>query len=117
MIGVTTKTFSSNKVTITFQNNVAVDQVLTAVAMTWPQATNGNLTKITMGATTIYNTSTGGGTLNTSSLLGTTAQRTIAANGGTATLTFTFQHNVSTDASNYTGTATFNPFGSVTMLP
>jgi hypothetical protein len=117
MIGVTTKTFSSNKVTITFQNNAAVDQVLTGLAMTWPQATNGNLTKITMGAITIYNTSTGGGTLNTSSLLGTTAQRTIAANGGTATLTFTFQHNVSTNASNYTGTATFNPFGSVTMLP
>jgi hypothetical protein len=70
-----------------------------------------------MGATTIYNTSTGGGTLNTSSLLGTTAQRTIAANGGTATLTFTFHNNVSTNASNYTGTATFNPFGSVTMLP
>jgi hypothetical protein len=116
-IGVTTKTFSTNKVTITFQNNGAVGQVLTGLAMTWPQATNGNLTNITMGAVTIYNTSTGGGTLNTSSLLGTTAQRTIAANGGTATLTFTFQHNVSTNASDYTGTATFNPFGSVTMLP
>src|SRR5438552_6313937 len=116
-IGVTAKTFSSNKVTITFQNNTAINQVLTGLAMTWPQATNGNLTKITMGSVTIYNTSTGGGTLNTSSLLGTTAQRTIAANGGTATLTFTFQHNVSTNDSNYTGTATFNPFGSVTMLP
>jgi len=117
MIVVTAETFSSNKVTITFQNDAAVDQVLTGLSMTWPQATNGNLTKITMGATTIYNTSTGGGTLNTSSLLGTTAQRTIAANGGTATLTFTFHNNVSTNASNYTGTATFNPFGSVTMLP
>jgi hypothetical protein len=116
-IVVTTKTFSSSRVTITFQNNDAVDQVLTGLAMTWPQATNGNLTKITMGSITIYNTSTGSGTLNTSSLLGTTAQRTIAANGGTATLTFTFQHNVSTNASNYTGTATFNPFGNVTMLP
>jgi hypothetical protein len=116
-ISVTTKTFSSTKVTITFQNNGAVGQVLTGLAMTWPQATNGNLTKITMGSVTIYSTSTGGGTLNTSSLLGTTAQRTIAANGGTATLTFTFQHNVSTNASNYTGTATFDPFGSVTMLP
>jgi hypothetical protein len=116
-IAVTSRTFSSTKVTITFQNNTAVDQVLTGLAMTWPQATNGNLTKITMGATTVYNTSTGGGTLSTTSLLGTTTQRTIAANGGTATLTFTFQHNVSTNASNYTGTATFNPFGSVTMLP
>jgi hypothetical protein len=116
-ISVTNKTFSSTKVTITFQNNGAVGQVLTGLAITWPQATNGNLTKITMGGPTIYNTSTGGGSLTTSSLLGTTAQRTIAANGGTATLTFMFQHNVSTSASNYTGTATFNPFGSVTMLP
>ena len=45
------------------------------------------------------------------------AQRTIAANGGIAILTFTSQHNVSTNANNYTGTATFDPFGNVTMLP
>ena len=69
-----------------------------------------------MGGTTIYNTSTGGGSLTTSSLLGTTAQRTIAA-GSCATLTFTFQNNVSTNPSNYTGSATFSPFGPVTMLP
>ena len=116
MIGVTTKTFSSTKVTITFQNNAAVDQVLTALAMTWPQATNGNLNNIKLGGTTIYNTPTGGGSLSTSSLLGTTAQRTIAA-GASATLTFNFANNVNTTASNYTGSATFNPFGTVTYLP
>jgi hypothetical protein len=69
-----------------------------------------------MGGTTIYNTSTGGGSLTTSSLLGTPAQRTIAA-GASATLTFNFAHNVDTTASNYTGSATFDPFGSVTTLP
>jgi hypothetical protein len=42
--------------------------------------------------------------------------RTIAA-GACATLLFTFQSNVSTNAANYTGSATFNPFGPVPYLP
>ena len=95
-------------VTVTFRNDTAVGQVLTGLAITWPQATNGNLQSIKMGGTTIYNTSTGGGTLTTSSLLGTTAQRTIAA-GSCATLTFTFANNVNPNASSYTGTATLRP--------
>jgi xanthine dehydrogenase iron-sulfur cluster and FAD-binding subunit A len=70
-----------------------------------------------MGGTTIYNTSTGGGSLTTSSLLGTTAQRTIAV-GASATVTFTFQNNVSTNANNYPGgSATFSPFGTVMTFP
>jgi xanthine dehydrogenase iron-sulfur cluster and FAD-binding subunit A len=97
-------------------NDTSSSQVLTGLSITWPQATNGNLTKITLGGTTIYNTSTGGGSLTTSSLLGSTAQRTIAA-GASQTLTFTFMNNVDTTPSNYTGSATFNPFGVVTMLP
>jgi hypothetical protein len=102
-------------VVITFQNDTAVAQSLTGLSMTWPQVTNGNLKSITMGGTTIYNTSTAS-PLNTSSLLGTTAQRTIAA-GSCAVLTFTFNNNVDTNNSHYTGSATFNPFGPVTMLP
>jgi hypothetical protein len=97
-----------------------VNQVLTGLDMTWPQATNGNLGKIAMNngtTTTIYNTSTGGGTLHTTTLLGMNPQRTINANGGTATVTFTFASNVDTNANNYTGSATFNPFGTVTDLP
>jgi hypothetical protein len=116
VIAATSKTFSGKTVIVTFQNNTATGQLLTGLSMTWPQATNHNLTKITMGATTIYNTSTGNGTLTTSLLTGTNAQRTIAA-GSCATLTFTFQNNVSTNPSNYTGSATFSPFGPVTYLP
>jgi hypothetical protein len=114
---VTNKTLSGKTVVITFLNNTAVNQVLTGLDMTWPQATNSNLKSITMGATTIYNTSTGGGTLHTTTLLGTNAQRTINANGATATLTFTFQNNVDTNNTHYTGSATFNPFGPVSYLP
>ena len=115
---VTNKVLGAKQVQITFQNNTAVAQVLTPpLDMTWPQATNGNLQNIKMGGTTIYNTSTGGGTLHATTLLGTNAQRTIAANGGSATVTFTFQNNVDTTAANYTGTATFSPFGPVMYLP
>jgi hypothetical protein len=115
-VAVTSKTLSSKTVVIALQNNTASGQVLTGLAITWPQAANGNLNSIKFGATTIYNTSTGGGSLSTSSLLGTTAQRTIAA-GSSQTLTFTFAKNVDTNANNYTGSATFNPFGNVTTLP
>ena len=107
------KTFSGKKVTVTVQNGTAVGQVLTGLSINWPQGTNGNLTKIQLGNTTIFSTSTGGGTLTTSSLLGTNAQRTIAA-GSCGTLTFTFANNVSTNPANYPGwSATFSPFGPV----
>jgi hypothetical protein len=115
-ITVTSKVFSAKTVVITFLNSTASAQVLNALQITWPQATNGNLASIKMGSTTIFSTSTGGGNLITFSLSGTTAQRTIAA-GASQTLTFTFQNNVNTTASNYTGQATFNPFGPVTFLP
>jgi hypothetical protein len=114
---VTNKALGAKQVQITFQNNTAVAQVLTGLDMTWPQLTNGNLNSVKMGGTTIYNTSTGGGTLHTTTLLGNNAQRTIAANGGSATLNFSFANNVDTNANNYTGSATFNPFGTVTDLP
>jgi hypothetical protein len=93
-----------------------VAQLLTGLAITWPN-TNGNLNNIKMGGTTIYNTATPCCSLTTSALLGTIAQRTIAANGASATVTFNFQNNVDTNANNYTGSATFNPFGIVTDLP
>jgi hypothetical protein len=73
-------------------------QELIGLSITWPQATNGNLNNIKFGGTTIYNTPTGGGSLSTSSLLGTTAQRTFEA-GKSQTLQFSFQNHVDTNAS------------------
>ena len=113
---VTSKTLSAKNVVVTFRNNTATGQVLTGLSITWPQATNHNLQSIKMGGTTIYNTPTGGGSLTTSSLLGTTAQRTINS-GSNQTLTFAFQNNVDMNASHYTGSVTFNPFGNLTTLP
>ena len=113
---VTSKTLSKKNVKVDIKNNTAVNQVLTGLSITWPQATNGNLNSIQFDGTTIYNTSTGGGSLTTSSLLGTTAQRTIIP-GETDTVQFTFQNNVDQNASHYTGSLTFNPFGPLTILP
>jgi hypothetical protein len=113
---VTAKTFDKKVVTIRLENNTLVGQELTGLAITWPQATNGNLVSIKLEATVIYNTSTGGGSLTTSSLLGTTVQRTIGV-GAHKDLEFTFANNVNQTPSNYTGSATFNPFGNVTILP
>ena len=117
-VDVTSKTLSQKKVTINFKNNTTDAQVLTALSITWPQGTNGNLNNIKFNGTTIYNTPTGGGSLTIPPppLLGTTAQRTIAADASEP-LEFNFQNNVNTNAANYTGSATFNPFGNVTTLP
>ena len=107
--------FSSDKtVMVTFQNNTArLANCLRALSINWPQATNGNLTKITLDGTTIYSTSTGGGslTIRPPPLGGTTAQRTIAA-GACGTVVFSFQNNANTNLANYTGSLTFSPFGS-----
>ena len=75
----------------------------------------GTLVGTVSGGPTIYNTPTAS-PLSTSSLLGTDAQRTIAA-GACATLTFSFVNNVDTNPADYTGSAHFNPFGDVTFFP
>jgi hypothetical protein len=111
---------SAKTVTVAFLNQTSSNQVLTGLSITWPQAPNGNLKSIKMSGTTIFNTSTGGGSLTIPPppLLGTPAQRTIAA-GACGTVVFGFANNVSMNPSNYTGSATFNPypFGPVTMFP
>ena len=112
----TNKTTNNKAVSVTMNNDSAVSQVLSALALTWPQATNGNLVSVAMGGTNIYTTSTGGGSLSTSSFAGAASVRTIAA-GASKTLTLTFANNASSNLANYTGTGTFNPFGPVTLLP
>jgi hypothetical protein len=107
------KAFSGKTVTVKVENDTASPQVLTGLALTWPQVPNGNLTKVTFNGTTIYSTSTANPPgLNTSSLLGTTAQRTLAAGGHCGTLVFSFANNVSTSGS-YTGSARFDLYGAV----
>jgi hypothetical protein len=121
VVSATSKTFSGRTVAVTFQNDTATGQVLDGlgsnggVPVSWPQTTNGNLIKITMGSTTIYNTATAS-PLSTNSLSGTAAQRTIAA-GSCAVVTFTFKNNVSINPGDYMGTAHFNTFGNVQMFP
>jgi hypothetical protein len=115
-IDVVGKALSSKAVKISLKNNTGVAQVLTCVSITWPQATNGNLSKIKFDGNNVYTTSTGGGSLSTCALLDTTAHRTLNP-GETDVLEFDFANNVDTNAAHYTGSATFNPFGPVTILP
>jgi hypothetical protein len=104
-----TKALSGKNVAVSFFNNTGAPQQLTGLSITWPQATNGNLKTIKLGGTTIYNTITGGGSLSTDSLLGTAAQRTIAA-GACGTVTFGFTNNVDTNPADYTGSLRFTPY-------
>ena len=107
---------SSKNVKITIQNDTAADQVLTGMSITWPQATNGNLNNQTQRDTRSITRQPAVARLPPRlPLLGTTAKRTIKA--GKRRLAVYFQNNVGTNASNYTGSATFNPFGPVTTLP
>jgi hypothetical protein len=111
------QTFSGKNVTVKVFNNTGVSQLLTGLSITWPQVNNGNLTKITFNGTTIFNTSTGGGSLTIPPppLQGTNAQRTIA-NGACGTVVFSFQNNVNTNLANYSGSLNFSPGGSVPIL-
>jgi hypothetical protein len=111
------QTFSGKNVTVKVFNNTGASQTLTGLSITWPQGTNGNLTKITFNGTTIYNTSTPGGSLTIPPppLGGTTAQRTMAA-GACGTVVFSFANNANTNLANYSGSLTFSPFGSVPIL-
>jgi hypothetical protein len=98
---------TSKTVTVKLENDSGAAQVLTRLALLWHQVPNGNLSKVTFNGTTIYQTSTANPPgLNTTSLLGTTAQRTIAS-GSCGTLVFSFVNNVDTNASDYTGSAGF----------
>jgi hypothetical protein len=49
--------------TIDCQGNVTLLAALPAVAITWPQSTNGNLNSIKLGSTLVYNTPKDGGSL------------------------------------------------------
>jgi hypothetical protein len=107
---------ATKTVVVTFQNNTGMSQVLTALSFNWPQNPNGNLTKIQMGGSTIFNTSTSGGSVTIPSFpSNTTTARTIGI-GQCGTMTFTFQSNVSTNPLLYPpSSATFAPFGPVSF--
>jgi hypothetical protein len=111
------QTFAGKTVTVTVQNDTGSNQVLTALSFNWPTTPNGKLSKITLGGTTIWNagSTTGSLSIPPPPLQGSTAQRTIAP-GACATMTFSFQNNVSTNPSLYSGSATFSPYGSVTIF-
>jgi hypothetical protein len=61
----TNRKFDKKTLQVTLRKNSGSNQLFTALAITWPRATNGNLNSIKLGGTVIYNTPTGSGSLST----------------------------------------------------
>ena len=90
---------SGNSLSLTLTNTGSTSQVLNDLNIIWPSI-NGNLVKVTAGATTIFSTSKAGPEADISTFLGASSARTLGA-GQSVTLTFTFANTADVLASNY----------------
>ena len=119
-LSVTSKSASGKVVSITISNTGSSDAILNQLALSWPQATNGNLATIKLDGDTLYNNSTGVSspqTIGVPPLTATVSKRTITANSSDV-LTLTFKNNVDTNLTHYTGTASWdNGTPDLTLLP
>jgi hypothetical protein len=114
---VTNRSASSKQVQITIQNNDSIGQFVANVMLSWPQATNGNLTQIKLDGDVLWSGSAANSVnFAVPPLVADQAKRTIDKNSSDV-LTFVFQKNVA-PLSNaaYTGSATFG-CGTVLNLP
>ncbi len=119
-LSVTNKSVSGKTVSITIQNTGADDAILNQLALSWPQAPNGNLATIKLDGDTLYSNNTGvpsPQTLGVPPLTATVSKRTVEA-GDTEVLTLTFKNNVDTNLTHYTGSASWdNGTPNLTLLP
>jgi hypothetical protein len=105
-----TVTFSGKNVTVPLKNTGSATETLKSIAVSWPQATDGNLQTINLAAPQIYNGGPGGtalppsGTLTITTFAGGPAAVNIGP-GATPNLVFAFHNNVS--AHGYSITLTF----------
>ena len=113
---------SDKEVRITIKNNGTIDEFLTALNLTWPQATNGNLTQIKLDGDVIYNgPAIGGGSANlTAAQLTADSNKRKIGKGSSDTLKLIFQNNAATNlaaGSGYSGTVNFGDTCQKTILP
>jgi len=116
---ITKKEVKDRQVKITIKNNGNVDEIITALNLTWPAATNGTLKKIKLDGDVIYDKpDIAGGTANL-----TLAQLTADPNkrkikkGQSDVLIFEFEKNADKDLTHYTGSLSFGPNCVLTVLP
>jgi hypothetical protein len=115
---VTNKEVKDKQVKITIKNTSKVDAFLTKIALSWPQATNGNLLQIKLDGDVIWKSTTGLASpvsLGVPPLVADKNKRKIS-HGSSDVLTLIFKNNASTNLSLYTGTASFGPVD-LTILP
>jgi hypothetical protein len=107
-LSVTARAVSSKTVTITIRNDGCADEIITNIALSWPQGTNGNLTKIKRDGDTLW-TGAAGSPINfgVPPLTATVSKRTIAKNSSDK-LIFEFQNNAAPlNNPAYSGSASF----------
>ena len=93
------------QVKIEIRNNGTADAFLTALNATWPQATNGNLKKVTLGRDTIYDKPDLGG--GTASLTFAGGRKSKIGKGKSETLVLEFASKADANLAAYTATAMF----------
>src|SRR6185503_4819502 len=97
------------QVKVTIANNASTNAILTALSLTWPEATNGKLMQVKLDGDVIYdNPDIAGGVANltTANLIADQNKRKID-HGSSDVLTFIFEKNADSNLTHYTGSATF----------
>jgi hypothetical protein len=107
---VTQRAISGKTVNITIRNDGCANEVITNIALSWPQGTNGNLTKIKLDGDTLWNPAGGASSpinFGVPPLTADTTKRTIAKNSSDV-LIFQFTNNAAPlNNAAYSGSAMF----------
>ena len=107
---------ASKNVKVSIKNNTGVNQVLTCVNITWPQATNGNLNKIKFDGTRSITRQPAVARL---APVRCWARRPSGRSPRAKPTAYSLASRTTStpNANHYTGSLTFNPFGPLTILP
>jgi hypothetical protein len=109
-LSVTARTVSAKNVTITIRNDGCANEVITNIALSWPQGTNGNLVKIKRDGDTLWNPPGGAASpinFGVPPLTNDATKRTIQK-GTSDQLIFQFTNNAAPlNNPAYSGSATF----------
>jgi hypothetical protein len=107
---VTARTVSSKNVIITIRNDGCANEIITNIALSWPQGTNGNLIKIKLDGDTLWNPAGGASSpinFGVPPLTADPNKRTIAKNSSD-NLIFQFTNNAAPlNNPAYSGSASF----------
>lgn len=119
LIAVTNTDVKDKQVKVTLRNNATTDAILTALALTWPSATNGKLMQIKLDGDVIYDSpDISGGVANLTAVQLVADQNKRKINKTSSdVLTFVFEKNADTDISHYTLMTSFGPLCDVVILP